>query len=59
MRILEIFLPLFDKLSVIFGDIFSPTSSLNLIAFCLSFLKWCNTYTLAEKIKALENQTFV
>ena len=28
------------------------------MAFCLSFPKWCNTYTLAEKIKALEHQTF-
>ena len=28
------------------------------LTFCLSFLKWCNTYTLAEKIKALEHQTF-
>ena len=28
------------------------------MAFCLSFPKWCNTYTLAEKIKALKNQTF-
>ena len=28
------------------------------MAFCLSFPEWCNTYTLAEKIKALEHQTF-
>ena len=27
-------------------------------AFCLSFPKWCNTYTFVEEIKALEYQTF-
>ena len=57
-RILEFFLPLFEKLSVINGDIFWSFFWWNLMAFCLSFPKWCNTYTLAEKIKALEHQTF-
>ena len=56
--ILEFFLPLFEKLSVIYGDFFWPIFWWNLMAFCLSFPKWCNTYTLAEKIKALEHQTF-
>ena len=28
------------------------------MAFCLSFPKWCNTYTFVEEIKALEYQTF-
>ena len=58
IRILEFFLPLFEKLSVIYGDFFWPIFWWNLMAFCLSFPKWCNTYTLAEKIKALEHQTF-
>ena len=57
-RILEFFLPLFEKLSVINGDFFWSIFWWNLMAFCLSFPKWCNTYTLAEKIKALEHQTF-
>ena len=38
--------------------LFWPISWWNLMTFCLSFPKWCNTYTLAEKIKALEHQTF-
>ena len=55
---LEFFLFLFEKLSVIYEDFFWPIFWWNLMAFCLSFPKWCNTYTLAEKIKALEHQTF-
>ena len=47
-----------DKLSVIYRDFFWPISWWNLIAFCLSFPKWCNTYTFVEEIKALEYQTF-
>ena len=56
--ILKIFFTFFDKLSVIYGDFFWPISWWNLIAFCLSFPKWCNTYTFVEEIKALEYQTF-
>ena len=30
----------------------------HLFPFCLSFPKWCNTYTFVEEIKALEYQIF-
>ena len=56
--ILEKKITFFDKLSVIFWDFFWPISCQNLMAFCLSFPKWCNTYTFVEEIKALEYQTF-
>ena len=54
----KFFLPIFDKLSVIYGDFFWPIYWWNQKAFCLSFPKWCNTYTFVEEIKALEYQTF-